>query len=88
MYEAQDAILQYAIPAARKLGLQVIWLTWGLTEDDLAAMPPAQVRVFAFDVNTERSTTALETDVATPTTPQTFSSAANGRISPNCQART
>ncbi|KAJ8131945.1 hypothetical protein O1611_g1677 [Lasiodiplodia mahajangana] len=52
MYEAQDAILKYAIPAAQKLGLQVIWLNWGLTEDDLANIPPAEVRVFAFDVNT------------------------------------
>jgi len=54
MYDAQDAILQYAIPAARKLGLQIIWLNWGLTEEDLASMPPAEVRVFAFNANTEK----------------------------------
>ncbi|KAJ5465842.1 hypothetical protein N7530_009629 [Penicillium desertorum] len=38
--KAEGAILQYGIPAARKLGLQIIWLHWGLTEDDLASMPP------------------------------------------------
>ncbi|KAI1420537.1 isochorismatase family protein [Xylaria sp. FL1777] len=54
MYEAQDAILQHAIPAARKLGLQIIWLNWGLTEDDLTSMLPAEVRVFAFDLNSEK----------------------------------
>ncbi|KAJ3578371.1 hypothetical protein NPX13_g2191 [Xylaria arbuscula] len=54
MYKAQDAILQYAIPAARKLGLQIIWLNWGLTEDDLISIPPAEVRVFAFDVNSDK----------------------------------
>lgn len=54
MYESQVAILRYAIPAARNLGLQIIWLNWGLTEDDLASMPPAEVRLFAFDFNTEK----------------------------------
>ncbi|EEP78974.1 predicted protein [Uncinocarpus reesii 1704] len=54
MYEAQDAILQYAIPAARKLGLQIIWLNWGLTEADLASITPAEIRVFAFEPNTTK----------------------------------
>lgn len=54
MYKAQDAIVQYAIPAARKLGLQIVWLNWGLTEDDLTSMPPAEVRVFAFEANTKK----------------------------------
>lgn len=72
MYEAQDAILQYAIPAARKLGLQIIWLNWGLTEDDLTSMPPAEVRVFAFNVNTEKVDYGLEDRSGDPNDPANF----------------
>lgn len=72
MYEAQDAILQYAIPAARKLGLQVIWLNWGLTEDDLVSMPPAEVRVFAFDANTEKVDYGLGDRHGDPNDPANF----------------
>lgn len=72
MYAAQDAILQYAIPAARKLGLQIIWLNWGLTEYDLASMPPAEVRVFAFDVNTEKVDYGLGDRQGDPDDPTTL----------------
>ncbi|OAA58774.1 isochorismatase family protein [Cordyceps fumosorosea ARSEF 2679] len=54
MYDAQAAILQYAIPAARKLGLQIIWLNWGLTEQDLSNLPPAGYRVWAFPANSDK----------------------------------
>ncbi|KAI7288790.1 hypothetical protein KC343_g1091 [Hortaea werneckii] len=54
MYEAESAIIRHAIPAARMLGLQIIWLNWGLTEYDLLHLPPAEVRVMAFSVNTEK----------------------------------
>ncbi|PSK59372.1 hypothetical protein B9Z65_3696 [Elsinoe australis] len=43
MYAAQGAILN-----------QIIWLNWGLTEDDLANMPPSEARMFAFDLNTDK----------------------------------
>lgn len=72
MYEAQDAILQYAIPAARKLGLQIIWLNWGLTEDDLATMPPAEVRVFAFQANTDKVDYGLRDVQGDPNDPANF----------------
>lgn len=72
MYEAQDAILHFAIPAARKLGLQIIWLNWGLTEDDLVTILPSEIRVFAFDVKTEKLDYAWETARAIQTTPTTF----------------
>jgi nicotinamidase-related amidase len=38
----------HAIPAARKAGMRVIWLNWGLTADDLRDMPPAVRRCFGF----------------------------------------
>ena len=72
MYDAQDAILQYAIPAARKLNLQIIWLNWGLTEEDLANMPPSEVRVFAFDVNTAKVDYGLGERQGDPDDPANF----------------
>lgn len=46
---AQQQLLQYAIPAARKAGMRIIWLNWGLTDDDIAAMPPGTLRAFGFE---------------------------------------
>jgi hypothetical protein len=54
IYGTQNAILQHAIPAAGKLGFQIIWLNWGLTEEDLRSMPPSEVRVLPFEVNTHK----------------------------------
>ena len=50
-FEAEEAILNYAIPSARKAGIQVIWLNWGLTEEDLETLPPQQFRVFGWRAN-------------------------------------
>lgn len=47
-HDAEEALLQYAIPAARKAGIQIVWVTWGLTEEDLDAMPPTVLRSFGF----------------------------------------
>jgi nicotinamidase-related amidase len=44
--EATKALLNAGIPAARHHEIQVIWLCWGLTEDDLSNMPPAAIRAF------------------------------------------
>lgn len=41
-------MLQHAIPAARRAGIRIIWLNWGLTDDDLQSMPPATFRAFGF----------------------------------------
>jgi len=48
-HKACDALLTLAIPAARKAGIQVVWLNWGLTEGDLVGMPPATIRAFGFE---------------------------------------
>ena len=47
--KAQHQLLTHAIPAARAAGIQVIWLNWGLTEEDLNSMPPVTLRCFGFD---------------------------------------
>ncbi len=46
-----DKLLQYAIPACRKAGIQIAWVNWGLTQQDIDGMPPAIVKGFAADNN-------------------------------------
>jgi nicotinamidase-related amidase len=46
---AQQQLLTHAIPAARKAGIRVIWLNWGLTIMEVEAMPPATLRAFGFE---------------------------------------
>ena len=48
---ACDALLTHAIPAARKAGVQIIWLNWGLTDEDVDLMPPAVKRAFGFEAH-------------------------------------
>ncbi|KAF2448950.1 isochorismatase family protein [Karstenula rhodostoma CBS 690.94] len=45
---ASDNLINHAIPAARKAGIRIIWLNWGLTGEDLRTMPPAVRRCFGF----------------------------------------
>jgi nicotinamidase-related amidase len=48
-HAAADQLIKHAIPAARKAGMQVVWLNWGLTDEDLQTMPPAVTRAFGFE---------------------------------------
>lgn len=51
MFEAEEQILRYGISSARKAGIQIIWLNWGLTDEDLLSLPPQQFRVFSWSSN-------------------------------------
>lgn len=51
LQQAEDAIENFAVPAARKAGIQVIWLNWGLTEEELQTLPPSVIRVFGWASN-------------------------------------
>jgi nicotinamidase-related amidase len=53
---ASKKLLEYAIPAARKAGIQIIWLNWGLTEEDIDQAPPGLKRVFARGIIGENKT--------------------------------
>lgn len=46
---AQQQLLQHAIPAARKAGIRIVWLNWGLTQQEVDEMPPATLRAFGFE---------------------------------------
>lgn len=48
-HTAADQLMQYAIPAARKAGIRVVWVNWGLTEKEVDEMPPAITRAFGFE---------------------------------------
>jgi len=52
MFQAEDNLLKYAIPAARSAQIQIVWLNWGLTEEDLKTLPPAALRVFNWKAGT------------------------------------
>ena len=54
-HAACDKLVQDAIPAARKAGIRVIWLNWGLTDDDIDTIPPAVKRAFGFEAIPEPS---------------------------------
>jgi nicotinamidase-related amidase len=45
---AEKMLLDFAIPAARKAHIQVVWLNWGLTDEDLHSMSPTVLRGFGF----------------------------------------
>lgn len=46
--KSQNALLEHAIPAARKAGIQIVWLNWGLSDEDLERIPPGVFRAFGF----------------------------------------
>lgn len=39
MFQAKKTLLEYGIPAAKKAGIQIIWLNWGLTGKNLLSLP-------------------------------------------------
>lgn len=45
---AADQLVKHAIPACREAGIRIIWLNWGLMQDDVDHMPPATLRAFGF----------------------------------------
>lgn len=62
--KAQQQLLEHAIPAARKAGIQIIWLNWGLTETEIAEMPPGTLRAFGFEtVPAEQFASSSWTDI-------------------------
>lgn len=47
--KACEKLLKHAIPAARKAGIRIVWLNWGLTDDEIGGMPPATLKAFGFE---------------------------------------
>ena len=51
---AAKALLNDAIPASRKAGIRIIWLNWGLTDEEIDEMPPSTRRAFGFEAALEK----------------------------------
>ena len=51
--KAVDKLLKYAIPACRKAQIPIVWLGWGVTEQDIEEMPPTIIKGFQDDANFE-----------------------------------
>ena len=54
-HAATDQLVKYAVPAARKAGIRVVWVNWGLTEKEVEEMPPAVKRAFGFEATIDKS---------------------------------
>ncbi|QDS75170.1 hypothetical protein FKW77_008346 [Venturia effusa] len=48
-HDALDKLVRFAIPAARGCGMRVVWVNWGLTEEDMEVMPAGVSRAFGFE---------------------------------------
>ncbi|KAK3058847.1 hypothetical protein LTR09_000412 [Extremus antarcticus] len=59
-HAAVDKLVEHAIPACRRAGIRVIWLNWGLSEQDIEEMPPAVVRAFGFVVTAHGEEIAVD----------------------------
>jgi hypothetical protein len=46
-----DLLLKTVIPACRKANIPIVWLGWGLTEQDVQEMPPSIVRGYEFGLD-------------------------------------
>ena len=47
-HEAEDTLLRTGIPAARNAGIQIVHVTWGISEEELDVLPPILFRAFGF----------------------------------------
>ena len=52
-HDAEQALLAKCIPAARKAGTRILWLTWGITDEGLRTLSPIFFRNFGFTFNPE-----------------------------------
>ncbi|CAK1365236.1 hypothetical protein CB0940_08840 [Cercospora beticola] len=54
-HAAAEQLIEHAIPAARKHGIRVVWVNWGLTEQEVDELPPAVKRAFGFEATVDSS---------------------------------
>jgi nicotinamidase-related amidase len=48
-HNAEDVLLKLAIPAAEKSGIQIVHITWGISDQELLVLPPTIFRIFGWD---------------------------------------
>ena len=59
-HKAVDELVQHAIPAARKASIRVLWVNWGLTQEEIDNMPPALKRAFGFEMKIGEDTLIVD----------------------------
>lgn len=52
-HKALKQLVDNAIPAARKAGVRVVWVNWGLTRGEIDEMPPTVKRAFGLETVVE-----------------------------------
>lgn len=48
-HQAETVLLEQGIPAAREAGIQIVWLTWGISEEGIKSLPPTLWRSFGWE---------------------------------------
>lgn len=59
-HEVVDQLAEHAIPAARKADIRVIWVNWGISEDELSSLPPAVSRAHGFGMQVDGQEIAVD----------------------------
>ncbi|KAK4502764.1 hypothetical protein PRZ48_006190 [Zasmidium cellare] len=49
-HAALEQLVENAIPGCRKAGIRVVWVNWGLSEEEVESMPPGAKRANGFEV--------------------------------------
>ena len=83
--KAKMRLLETAIPAARKGGIQIVWLNWGLTDEEIEHMPPSTRRAFGFEAalskeGKKKSLPAIDAHGVNQTAAEKFMQDKNGRL--------
>lgn len=58
-HAAEEVLLKKGIPAARRAGIRILWLGWGVLEEGLQTMPPMLLRNFGLELDRTLGTNAL-----------------------------
>jgi nicotinamidase-related amidase len=59
-HKALDQLVDHAVPACRKAGIRVVWLNWGLSQQEIDHMAPAVLRAFGFTATSATETLPVD----------------------------
>ena len=59
-HKALDQLVDHAVPACRKAGIRVVWLNWGLSQQEIDDMNPAVLRAFGFTADSAAGTVPVD----------------------------
>lgn len=62
-HAAEEALLTKGIPAARRAGIRILWLNWGIADERLQTMPPLFIRNFGFSFQRPAGASDLDSNI-------------------------